>query len=250
MPETRARPAPAARSRPPRDALRRMPDLSTGGSLTIESSGQERDFTLVLPDPMPDELLFVFFFHGITNEGPDRGADAERPPPAGRRGRARRRRRRPGGASAEHPRLQLPPLGHRHGDRRRRRALRRPAPAIEQHLWTHRVVAAGFSGGSLFTTVIAAQRGDLPRSSRALAAQTSRSPSTTTSPASGRPSRGPLPDPPGHRRRVRRVAGRRHRHRELPRGDRHFQDHLVAGGHDVVRCDHGWATPSPTSRGP
>ena len=28
------------------------PDLSSGGSLTITSSGEARDFTLLLPDPM------------------------------------------------------------------------------------------------------------------------------------------------------------------------------------------------------
>lgn len=220
------------------------PDLSTGGSLTIESSGQERDFTLVLPDPMPDELPLVFFFHGITNEGPDPAAQT---------------------VSG----LRLQDVADEHGV-----AVVVPVAPVQSilgfsfHLWDiametgddvvlyddlracmaeqhpvdlHRVVAAGFSGGSLFTTVIAAQRGDtlaavVEGSGGAdieipiyddLASKWTASPEV------------PFP--------TLLVTGGESD--EWPGGGivivnfleatDTFQDHLVAGGHDVVRCDHG-----------
>ncbi len=137
------------------------PDLSQSGSLQIESSGETRDFTLLLPDPMPEAPGLVFFFHGIANVGSDPAAQTARS-------------------------LQLQAAADELGV-----ILVLPvAPVqnlagIEFHLWDialetgtdlvlyddlrtclsrahpvdlERVVATGFSGGALFTTVVGANR--------------------------------------------------------------------------------------------
>lgn len=47
------------------------PDLSSGGVGSIDSSGQDRAFNLILPDPMPAEPGLMFWFHGVANVGYD-----------------------------------------------------------------------------------------------------------------------------------------------------------------------------------
>ena len=140
------------------------PDLTETGTYTIDSSGEDRSFELLLPSPMPDgEIGVVFFFHGIANAGSD---------PAGQTARS----------------LGIQDLADEHGV-----AVVLPEAPVQSlagisfHLWDlaletdhdlvlyddlracmgeqhpvdlHRVVATGFSGGALFTTVVGANRGD------------------------------------------------------------------------------------------
>ena len=140
------------------------PDLTESGGYTIDSSGEERVFEILLPDPMPDgDIGLVFFFHGIANAGSNPAAQT---------------------ASS----LRIQDLADEHGV-----AVVLPEAPVQSlagvtfHLWDlaletdndlvlyddlracvaeqhpvdlHRVVATGFSGGALFTTVVGANRGD------------------------------------------------------------------------------------------
>lgn len=62
---TTSEPAPLA------DPSGGCPDLSTGGVNSITSSGVDRPFNLILPDPMPESPGLMFWFHGVANVGYD-----------------------------------------------------------------------------------------------------------------------------------------------------------------------------------
>lgn len=160
--------APPEVERAPVDPLAELssgecPDLGASGTVTFVSSGEERTVTVVRPTELPPGAPLVVFLHGLTS--PQASAN-------------------PGADTAEA--LQLQALADAHGvlillpeaplwetfgqqyylwdvqessdhdlvlfDDLRRCA----SDALAVDLW--RVSVAGFSGGALFTTVVASQR--------------------------------------------------------------------------------------------
>jgi len=142
------------------------PDLSATGTSTFLSSGEERTVTVAVPDPAPEgELPLVIFFHGLL--------DSSTPSPGEEFADALDFQ----GLANETGSIIVAPdsrimdlfglyevwlwdlLREDDHDQVLFDDLRSCAAAAHP-VDLHRVVAAGFSGGALFTTVILSDRGD------------------------------------------------------------------------------------------
>ena len=220
------------------------PSMTQSDTVTFESSGEERTVTVVVPDEIPEDMPLVFFFHGLLDPG-------STPVPTEYMASALNLQSMANSAGVA---FILPESGVM--ERMGVRFFMWAADEIEgadvtlfddlrtcaaDHLPVdlYNVHAMGFSGGGLFTTVIARDRGDTLASIVEMSGGADIEMLTFDEPLS-------LYDTPAYSMPALLISGGSSdawpggglELVNFSDGTDTLEDHLVEDGHFVVRCEH------------